>query len=127
MSLSLFFVALPAFGETSAECPTLSRNLRLGSEGPDVKVLQQLLNKDPLTRVAPSGLGSAGFESTYFGLKTQNAVKRFQGLYATEVLLPAGLKSASGYVGALTRSKLTKLCSGPATRPTPPSTQKIIL
>ena len=50
ISALLFLPAFPAFGETSAECVVFSRNLRLGMEGSDVKVLQRLLNKNPVTK-----------------------------------------------------------------------------
>src|SRR5512136_1779635 len=44
---------------------TFTRNLTIGSTGTDVKCLQALLNQDPTTQVAASGVGSAGNESLY--------------------------------------------------------------
>ena len=55
-------------------------------------------------------LGSGS--SSYFDQSTYNAVVNFQNMYASEVLLPAGLSYASGFVGAFTRSKLNALCNG---------------
>jgi len=48
----------------------LSRTLSFGSQGEDVRELQVLLIRDPETRVAVSGPGSLGFESSYFGALT---------------------------------------------------------
>jgi hypothetical protein len=41
--------------------------LKIGTYSPEVKTLQQILNKDPLTKVASYGTGSPGFETNYFG------------------------------------------------------------
>ncbi len=76
---------------------------------PDVLELQKILNNDPRTQVASAGLGSKGFETTYFGLKTQDAAMRFQDLYKQEVLVPAGLTYPTGFVGSATRAKLNTL------------------
>ena len=63
----------------------------------DVKVLQQILNKNPQTQVSVTGDGSLGHETNYFGNLTLAAVKKFQALNH----LPA-----TGYVGTLTRALL---------------------
>lgn len=86
-----------------------NRNLSVGMSGADVRELQVLLNKLPATRVAATGPGSPGFETTSFGGLTFQAVKAFQLLYASEVLHPAGLRNPTGFVGALTRQKLNSL------------------
>jgi hypothetical protein len=76
--------------------------------------LQEILNRDPETRVALSGPGSSGFETSTFGLLTRSAVKRFQEKYASEILYPIGLSGGTGFVGRQTLLKL-KTISEPAT------------
>ncbi len=107
--LSMFGV-IPASATATAECASLSRNLKVGMSGADVKVLQQILNVDPKTRIAEMGIGSSGQESMYFGVKTKLAVIKFQEKHAKEVLFPAGLTVGSGFIGAFSRAKLTTLC-----------------
>jgi peptidoglycan hydrolase-like protein with peptidoglycan-binding domain len=82
------------------------RSLSLGAQGEDVRQLQIILNKDPLTRVALSGPGSVGNETNYFGHMTRAAVIKFQELYAPEVLFPIGLYKGTGFIGQYTLSKL---------------------
>jgi hypothetical protein len=91
--------ALFAFADTYQ----FNKNLTIGSIGQDVQNLQRVLNGDSATRVSESGAGSAGQESTYFGLKTKDAVIRFQRKYS--------ISPAAGFVGPLTRSKLNSLDS----------------
>lgn len=102
--IPLLILLMPLFADAS-----LSRNLKLGDSGPDVKELQQFLNRDPDTAVARSGPGSPGNETEYFGALTQSAVKRFQQKYASEILTPIGLIAGTGFVGPQTRSFLAKL------------------
>jgi hypothetical protein len=84
-------------------------DLSFGDESPEVHRLQQFLNSDAATRLAPSGPGSRGRETNYFGHITERAVKRFQELYASEILYPLGLGSATGYVGRSTRAKIKEI------------------
>lgn len=83
----------------------LSRGLDSGSTGTDVRTLQRILNTDPDTRVAVSGVGSPGQETTYFGPATTAAVKKFQVKYAIAKVGDAGY----GYVGPQTRAKLNSI------------------
>lgn len=95
----------------AAQSVSLNRSLRLGMTGEDVRLLQQLLNKDPRTQIAVTGPGSPGQETTWFGSLTRAAVIRFQELYRGEVLTPAGLTNGTGLVGAFTIKKLNMLQS----------------
>lgn len=109
---SLFLAPLlpaVAFGATIS-CAGWTRNLRQGMSGGDVRSLQIMLNKSAITRIALSGPGSSGNETSYFGPATKAAVIRFQNSYKKEVLTPAGLTVGSGFVGSLTRAKLGVLC-----------------
>lgn len=105
----------------------ISRNLRLGNRGADIRELQQILNRDPSTRVAETGPGSPGNETEYFGPLTDNAVRRLQQKYASEILAPIGLTEPTGFVGNQTRQFLAKLNGSsappPAGLPTPPPPQ----
>ena len=55
-----------------------TRTLTAGASGADVLRLQRLLNSDPTTRIASSGVGSPGNETDYYGGLTQKAVEKFQ-------------------------------------------------
>lgn len=87
----------------------ITRTLRQGDRGLDVKELQVFLNSDPDTRVATSGVGSPGYETTYFGALTTLAVNRLQIKYAYQTLTPAGLSGPTGIVGAFTRALIYKM------------------
>lgn len=106
--LFIFGISLPFFIADAA----IFRDLKVGVKGEDVRELQTLLNADPLTKIANDGPGSPGEETDYFGFLTKAAVIRFQEKYRSEVLTPAGLFSGSGFVGSLTRAKLSKLTGG---------------
>lgn len=74
---------------------TFTRDLKLGSIGEDVRMLQKLLNTRGHT-VAASGPGSSGNETTSFGPATRAALIRFQ--------QAKGIVPASGYFGPKTRA-----------------------
>jgi hypothetical protein len=101
-------------GSTAAAgvCPyTWTRDLAVGATGADVMKLQQLLNSDADTRVAATGVGSAGMETQYFGPATAAAVSKMQVKYRAEILSPAGLVNPTGYFGGSSRAKANALCA----------------
>lgn len=97
---------------TAGVCPfTWTRDLSMGSTGADVMKLQQFLNADADTRVAATGVGSAGMETMYYGAMTAAAVSKMQMKYMSEVLTPNGLMSGTGYFGPSSRAKANAVCS----------------
>ncbi len=107
----------------SASAFSFPTNLKLGSRGEEVKNLQILLNQDPDTQIAVSGAGSPNNETTYFGPATKRAVINFQNKYKQETLTPIGLTKGTGFVGALTRKKLSTMgTSGTTVTTTTPTT-----
>ncbi|TSC62652.1 MAG: hypothetical protein Greene041614_314 [Parcubacteria group bacterium Greene0416_14] len=91
-----------------------TKNLGPGVTSPDVKRLQQLLNFDPDTRIAESGVGSSGHESGYYGALTVAAVQKFQTKYG---LVSEGTPSTTGYgsLGPKTRAALEMYLGGNVT------------
>ncbi|HLD57558.1 MAG TPA: peptidoglycan-binding domain-containing protein, partial [archaeon] len=71
----------------------------------DIKNLQKVLNSDPATRVASSGVGSSGKETTYFGPATRAAVQKFQVKYS--LATPGGV--GYGVFGPKTRAKAAEV------------------
>jgi len=107
----------------TASCnATFTRDLSTGSTGADVMALQKFLNADPETRVAASGVGSAGMETQYFGALTAAAVSKFQVKYRSEVLTPGGLVNPTGYFGPSSRAKANTLCAATPGTPGTPGT-----
>ncbi len=99
-------------------CPfTWTRDLKIGATGADVMKLQQSLNSDVDTRVAASGAGSVGAETSYFGPATAAAVSKFQVKYRSEILTPAGLVNPTGFFGPSTRAKMNFICATPVVTP----------
>lgn len=86
-------------------------DMTFGVTDPQVRLLQQFLNRDSVTRVAFTGAGSPGLETDYFGPRTIDAVRRFQVFHKAEILDPLGLIFPTGYVGGATRQVLNKLYS----------------
>ena len=81
----------------------ITSDLRRGSQGTQVRALQECLAQDP--EVYPLGTVNG-----VFGPSTQSAVIAFQEKYAEDVLQPTGLTSGTGTVGPSTRAKLDELC-----------------
>lgn len=90
---------------STAKMNGISVNLRKGMRHEEVRELQRYLNTHGYT-VATSGAGSLGNETNYFGMATYRAVLRFQEANASEILAPAKLRRATGYVGPSTRAKI---------------------
>jgi len=92
-------------GQTPAySCTEIRSNLYFGMrDNQEVRCLQEFL-KSRGSEIYPEGLVTGNFLSL-----TGEAVIRFQGKYASEILAPLGLKGGTGYVGAATRSKINQL------------------
>ncbi len=112
-SLLAQLAALKGSAAPAAVSYTFTKTLKLGSTGPDVLNLQKVLNSNAATKVAESGAGSPGNETSYFGGATRRAVIKYQELYADELLAPLGLASGTGVVGPATRTKLNSAAVAP--------------
>lgn len=94
----------------SASCwnpQPLSKILKVGSKGTQVKFLQETLNRLGYT-VADYGEGSPGQESVLFGPMTRQAVKKFQ---CDKRITCSGSENTTGYgaVGKKTRLALLRM------------------
>ena len=83
----------------------LATHLWYGKSDTQVLLLQQQLNYSPDTQVAQSGPGAPGLETSYFGTKTLDAVKRFQAKHGI---------ITTGYVGPLTLAALSEFAAAPS-------------
>ena len=81
----------------------------LGDDAPEVREVQRFLNRAPETRLADSGAGAPGEETSFFGTRTLAAVRAFQGRYAAEILAPVGLTAPTGFWGPSTRAQANAL------------------
>ena len=79
----------------------ISSNLSFGSRGDEVECLQQFLKAE---NVYPEGLITGNFLTL-----TRQAVIRFQEKYAEDILYPLSLARGTGYVGPMTRSKISEI------------------
>ncbi len=71
------------------------RQLRYGSQGPDVQALQKFLNCAGYP-LGASGPGSPGHETVYFSDRTLKSLNEFQEAYAASILAPIGATAATG-------------------------------
>jgi len=104
--------ALQAGGGTTTGTTTgfqFTRDLGQGSTGADVLELQKFLNTDPDTRVAATGAGSVGQETSFYGPATAAAVSKFQVKYRADILTPSNLVNPTGYFGPSSRAKANAL------------------
>jgi len=102
-------------GNLPAACVgvTFSRNLVVGSVGSDVKCLQAILNMNAATRVATTGAGAPGYETTTFGPRTLVAVRAWQ--------VAAGFTPAN-QIGPMSRAKLNAWLGGSSSTTTTTTT-----
>ena len=101
-------IGVPAIVGVPAEF-SFETNLKYGQVLTDVKYLQIVLNSDPDTRLAETGVGSPGRETNYFASLTKAAVIKFQEKYASEILAPWELTKGTGFIGSTTRAKLNEI------------------
>ncbi len=94
-------LAVVVAGTSASASMSWSRSLKVGSRGADVKDLQVFLNMCADSKVANSGAGSPGMESSYFGPATKAAVIKWQAA--------RGVTPASGLFGPLSRAKAAAL------------------
>lgn len=87
--------------------PTFSKDLAVGMQDPEVKLVQQFLNQHGYT-IASSGVGSPGHETDYYGNLTAAAVSKLQ---KTQGL------TANGQWNAATRQIANAQLASPATTP----------
>lgn len=92
-------------GISTVVSPKFTFGLSKGAVSSNVKRLQQLLNADPDTRVAASGVGSPGKETNTFGALTAKALGKFQEKYGVAKTGDLGY----GYLGPKTRAKLQEV------------------
>jgi hypothetical protein len=91
-------------------CPyAFERDLYVGVNGEDVRLLQVLLNSDSRTMIALDGPGSKGKETNSFGESTKTAVKKFQSLFIEYIGI------ANGRFGPRTRTTMNAICNGQKT------------
>lgn len=106
VELTLFCVFFIPFW---AQAMMINNDLKVGSTGPEVKLLQTLLNRNINTRVANFGPGSPGQETDYFGRKTLLAVRKFQQLnQISQEIFKAGFQTRVKLEGIFaTNTKVT--------------------
>jgi ABC-type transport system substrate-binding protein len=89
--------------QPTIESDVFKSDLRSGSQGSEVRALQECLAKFP--EIYPDGEVTGNF-----GPKTKEAVNRFQEKYYEDILAPWGFTEGTGLVSRTTRSKLNEVC-----------------
>ncbi|USN92017.1 MAG: right-handed parallel beta-helix repeat-containing protein [Candidatus Nomurabacteria bacterium] len=84
-----------------------TKKLEIGDDNNDVLMLQKKLNALGF-HVSPTGPGSYGFETTFYGSKTTEALRRFQCYYN---IICFGTTGSTGYgsFGPQTRAKMNEI------------------
>ncbi len=82
--------------------PEITKDLRYGDHGDEVRLLQKWLAQEP-------NVYEEKIISGWFGPLTQRAVINFQNKYKSEILDPQGLSEGSGIVDSWTKKKLNEL------------------
>lgn len=108
---SLYLYPIRANADTTIPLCEITRSLKIGSSGEDVRCLQRYLNWAGYT-ISATGFGSPGNESMYFGPLTANAVIKWQNSNANQVLIPAGLTVGTGYFGPLSFNWYVNIVKG---------------
>ncbi len=109
----VFFVYVGFVANTSALSCELFRStfvLKPTMVNNNVVTIQKVLNLTNDTRVAISGPGSLGNETSKYGASTVEAIKKFQQKYSDEILAPRGLMIPTGRFGLGTRKKMLEIC-----------------
>ena len=101
-TMAMFGIFCSGVAGAQNNIPTIGRDLTVGSKGVDVQGLQRFLNDNGF-KIASSGAGSPGHETTIFGYATKAALARFQSAH--------GISPASGSFGAKTRAFFSSLSS----------------
>ncbi len=85
--------------------------LKLGVTDEEVRHLQAFLNTHGFP-VSGTGVGSLGHETNYFGLKTKQALIKFQEAYAKDILIPQNLTKGTGTFGTYSKKIVNKILAG---------------
>ncbi|MEK7628601.1 MAG: hypothetical protein AAB421_04280 [Patescibacteria group bacterium] len=111
--------AAPSAMPAASSCfgQTFTRNHVMGDKGGEVMWIQQFLNTMMDTKVAMTGAGSPGNETSVFGPATKAAVIKFQNKYAADILTPVGLSAGTGFWGAASRAKANMMSAACAAAP----------
>jgi hypothetical protein len=91
-------------------CPYyhFTRTLRFGSTGEDVRALQKFLNCAGF-KLAGSGPGSPGKETSLFVDMTYNALIKFQEVYKSDILTPINSNKGTGIFAQFSKAKAYSL------------------